>query len=351
MDISKIDKNLAVNTTIDKTDITWMDSSLSPFKVYGAVTCNPYTRMPLDIAKNINDGIYWLSKNTAGIRIKFRTNSPYIAIHCERNNGFKMPHMTDACQSGFDLYRITENNEQHFISMFMPPVDCGKGYDSVVNLSGIMTDYVINFPLYNDVDLLYIGVKEGSDFEEPCGYANEKPVVFYGSSITQGGCASRPGNCYQNFLSRKLNMDYINLGFSGSGKAEDIMIDYLASLDMSVFVSDYDYNAPNADHLRNTHYKMYKKIREKHPNIPYIILTKPDYHYYNSEDERRSVIIETYTKALAEGDKNVYFVDGSMLFADDEWQACTVDGCHPNDLGFYRFAKTLYPTLKIALKY
>ena len=294
MDISKIDKNLAVNTTIDKPDIVWMDSSLPPFKVYGAVTSNPYTRMPLDIAKSVNDGVYSLSKNTAGIRLKFRTNSSYVAIHCERNNGYKMPHMTDACQSGFDLYKISKNNEQYFIGMFMPPVDCGKGYDSVINLSGEMTDYVINFPLYADVDKLYIGVKEGCNFEEPCEYSNDKPVVFYGSSITQGGCASRPGNCYQNFLSRSLNMDYVNLGFSGCGKAEDAMLDYLASLEMSVFVSDYDHNAPNAEHLKNTHYKMYKKIREKHPEIPYIIISKPDYRYDSDNDKRRSLIIETF---------------------------------------------------------
>jgi len=351
MDISKIDKNLEVITTIDKDDIIWLDASLSPFKLYGAAGANPYIRMPLDIAKSINDGVLGLSKNTAGIRLKFRTNSPYIAIHCERNSVFKMPHITDAGQSGFDLYSVSPNKQQHFISMFMPPVDCGKGYDSLVAVTGNMTDYVINFPLYSSVDKLYIGVKEGSDFEEPIKYTNEKPVVFYGSSITQGGCASRPGNCYQNFLSRNLDMDYINLGFSGSGKAEDIMVDYLASLDMAVFVSDYDYNAPSADYLKDTHYKMYRKIRDKHPEIPYIILSKPDYRYNEENDKRRAVIMETFTRALTEGDKNVYFVDGASLFAGDEWEACTVDGCHPNDLGFYRFAKALYPTLKIALKY
>ena len=351
MDISKIDKNLEVKTTIDKSDILWLDASLSPFVLYGAAGTNPYIRMPLDIAKSVNDGIYGLSKNTAGLRLRFRTDSPYIAIHCERNNGFKMPHITDAGQSGFDLYSVSKINQQKYVATFMPPVDCGKGYDSLIDVSGEMTDYVINFPLYNDVDKLYIGVQENANFEEPAKYSNDKPVVFYGSSITQGGCASRPGNCYQNFLSRSLNIDYINLGFSGSGKAEDIMVEYLASLDMSVFVSDYDYNAPNAEYLKETHYKMYKKIREKHPDMPYIMISKPDYRYNEENDNRRVVIMETFTKALSEGDKNVYFIDGASLFADDEWDACTVDRCHPNDLGFYRFAKAIYPTIKMALKY
>lgn len=350
MDISLIDKNLKVETEFSKPDIVWLDSAHSPFTVYGAADISPYTRVPSALAPKISDGVWGLSRNTAGIRLRFKTNSPYIAIHCERNNETAFSHMTACGSSGFDLFSVSPaTRSQSYVHTFVPPVDNAKGYDAIYESGhGNMTEYILNFPLYNEVVRLLIGVSSEADFEEPQEYSNALPVVFYGSSITQGGCASRPGNCYQNFLSRMLDMDYINLGFSGSGRAEDLMVEYMAGLDMCAFVSDYDHNAPTAEHLENTHYKMYQKIREKHPDIPYIIVSKPDYAW---DIKRRCVIMKSYIRAINSGDRNVYFVDGASLLAGDEWDACTVDGCHPNDLGFYRFAKMLYPTLKTALKY
>lgn len=353
MDIGKIDKNLEVKTDIEKSDIVWLDAAKPPFKIYGAAELSPYVRVPQDLAPKISDGVWGLSRNTAGIRLRFKTNSPYIAIHCERNNRTEFSHMTMCGTSGFDLFSVSPHSgKQCFVGAFIPPFESSNGYDSVRDTGNTcMTDYVLNFPLYNDVTRLYIGVSCNSELAEPGKYLNSEPIVFYGSSITQGGCATRPGNAYQNFLSRMLDVDYINLGFSGSGKAEDLMVDYMAELGMCAFVSDYDHNAPNAEHLEKTHFKMYLKIREKHPDIPYIMLSKPDYNFNSWDDERRCIIMESFIKARKGGDDNVYFVDGASLLAGDEWQACTVDGCHPNDLGFYRFAKMLYPTLKTALKY
>lgn len=109
-------------------------------------------------------------------------------------------------------------------------------------------------------------------------YAVKKPVVYYGSSITQGACASRPGNCYESILSRRLDCDYINLGFSGSAKGEDAIVDYIIGLDMSVFVMDYDYNAPTPEHLEKTHSKMFKAIRAEHPTLPIIIMPRPKFY-------------------------------------------------------------------------
>ncbi len=351
MHISEFDKNLKVETTISKDDIIWLNAAETPFVVYGATGTDPYVRMPDEVAKAVSPGVHALSKNTAGIRIRLRTNSPYIAIHCEWNNLCHMPHMPISGSSGFDLYRYSNNN-QIYAGTFMPSPTSHKGYESLKELyTNKMTDYIINFPLYNGVTKLYIGVKNDAEFEAPAKYTNDLPVVFYGSSITQGGCAARPGNCYQNFLSRALNIDYVNLGFSGNGKAEDEMIEYLSNLEMSVFVSDYDHNAPTVEHLKNTHYKLYKGIREKHPDLPYIMFSKPDYHVGNTvDDERRNIIMKTFIKAKSEGDKNVYFVDGASLFQGDEWFACTVDGCHPTDLGFYRFAQALIPAFKTIFK-
>ena len=170
-------------------------------------------------------------------------------------------------------------------------------------------------------------------------------MVYYGSSITQGGCASRPGNIYQNILSRELNMDYFCMGFSGSAKVEKEIADYMAGLEMCAFVSDYDYNAPSVEHLERTHFALYEAIRNKNPELPYIMITLPS-KGINEAVSRRKIIMESYIKALDRGDKNVYFIDGGSLFAGDEYDNCTVDGCHPNDLGFYRMARGIMPILK-----
>ena len=176
----------------------------------------------------------------------------------------------------------------------------------------------------------------------------DKPIVFYGSSITQGGVASRPGNAYTAIASRRLCCDHINLGFSGSAKGESEIAEYIAGLDMKAFVYDYDHNAPNSEHLRLTHEKLYRRIRESHSDIPYIMISKPT--GYEHDRVRRAIIMDTYRNAVNDGDENVYFLDGATLFVGDEREACTVDGCHPNDLGFYRFAKALEPILKACLK-
>jgi hypothetical protein len=182
-------------------------------------------------------------------------------------------------------------------------------------------------------------------------YRDLSPIVYYGSSITQGACASRPGNIYQNIICRRNNIDYVNLGFSGSGFAEDTMVDYLCGLEMSAFVCDYDHNAPNVSHLEATHRKMYEKIRAAHPELPYIMISRVDFdcEYYENI-KRRDVIIDTYRYARATKDKNVYFIDGASVFRGPYQDLCTTDGCHPTDLGFYRMAMGMLPTLKKILK-
>ena len=149
---------------------------------------------------------------------------------------------------GFDLYKEM-GGQQSFVGAYIPPLNSENGFAGIVytkNLTGRNVNYVLNFPTYNPVAKLYIGIKEGSRTETPDKYINKKPVVFYGSSITQGGCASRPGNIYQNFLSRALNVDYLCLGFSGNAKGEKEIAEYMAKLHMCAFVSDYDHNAPDS---------------------------------------------------------------------------------------------------------
>jgi len=346
MDISKIDKNFAVESDLNLEGLKWHNAAEAPVKIYGATSVNPYCRMPAEVAKTVSPGVAALAFNTAGIRARFRTDSPYIAINVKWEYFSPMNHMPASGSSGFDIYKVN-GTEQFYCATYVPPYGPATGYEGVYRTDGKMHEYLLNFPLYNRVSELYIGIKEGSTLEAGGEYSNEKPVVFYGSSITQGGCADRPGVCYQNFLSRALDMDYVNLGFSGCAKGEDTMIEYLAGLDMSVFVCDYDHNAPNAEHLKATHYPLYKRVREKHPDIPYVIINKPS---CERDGVRTAVCFETYSKAIEEGDKNVYFIDGTSFFAGDEADACSVDGCHPNALGFYRMAQGMLPTLRKVLK-
>ena len=345
LDISKIDTNFAVNGRLDLEDVCWFDVRRDPFRIYGLYNAREektFCRLPRAVAEATSIGVLELYANTAGGRVRFRTDSPYLAIRAEFPSVLRMAHMPLTGSAGFDLYRIRDGR-QSYINSFVPPSDIQNGYESVIPLEGNkMEEYLINFPLYNNVDNLFVGIQKGAKLCEGDSYRNEKPVVFYGSSITQGGCASRPGNCYQNFISRQWNLDYINLGFSGSGRAEDAIVEYMAGMEMSLFVSDYDYNAPDPDYLQKTHQKMYQKIREKQPDLPYVMVSKPNPERSPLDSlKRRRIVFETFTYAMEQGDQNVYFIDGPELFGGLERDACTVDSTHPNDLGFYRMGDVI----------
>ena len=147
-----------------------------------------------------------------------------------------------------------------------------------------------------------------------------------------------------------LDTDVLNLGFSGNAKGEQSMANYLASLSPSVYVIDYDHNAPTVEHLRNTHYRLYETIRAAHPNTPYVMVTKPDFikaRDNTDESKRRAVIHKNFMKGIENGDKNLYFIDGESFFSGyADGGDCTVDGCHPTDLGFYFMAERIGFTIK-----
>jgi len=357
MGLDKIDRNLLVSTEVEEKDVVFYDVRKEPFRIYGLY--NPknepvFKRLPSDVAKNTSEGVFELHTNTAGARVRFRTDSEYIAISVKTNGICIMPHMTLAGSAGLDLY-IKEESNYVCAKTFMP---CKWGSASLVKaeenggFGGVhhfgnneMKEVILNLSLYNNVESLFVGVQEGAQIFEAEPYKYDKPIVCYGSSITQGGCASRPGNAYSNILSRMLDADVYNLGFSGSAEGEDAIADYIAGLDMKVFIYDYDYNAPSDEHLKNTHEKMFKKIREKNPGLPVIMVSRPDYHYSEKREIRREIIKTTYQNALSAGDKNVYFVNGSEFFSGYGNDA-TVDNTHPNDLGFMLMAKKLYDVLK-----
>ena len=345
MRIDEIDKNLKVEKALGLEDIVFIDVRRDPFSVYGLYDYKNqpvFRRLPEDVAKATNPGVYGLHIHTAGGRVRFSTDSPYIAIRCKMQSITHMPHMPLIGMSGFDLYEHKFGVDT-YIRSFMPSWDMKDGYESVQHIynDGQMHDYTIHFPLYNDVISLEIGLREGSALTGGVKYADIKPVVYYGSSITQGGCASRPGNAYQNIISARRNIDHINLGFSGSARGEDAIVDYMATLDMSVFVCDYDHNAPSAEHLEATHEKLYRKIRDKNPDLPIIFVTKPDNLYTDDAALRREIVYKTYRKAYAENPRRAAYIDGCSLFSAEYRDCCTVDTCHPNDIGFLCMAEVI----------
>lgn len=351
--IAELDKNLKVSHTLEnavKECFDFFDPEQAPFKIYGVFRDgDSFARIPEKLAKEVSEGVYALNRCTAGGRIRFVTDSPRIALIVKAPANGGMAHIAYTGVCGFDLYGSYEEDMRYF-GTFISPLGFQGGYEGVVNLpSKEKRTISINMPLYNGVEKVYVGIEKGCVLEA-AEELIQPPVVYYGSSITQGGCASKPGDCYQAILHRNLKTDYINLGFSGNAKAEDNMMDYIASLDMSVFVYDYDHNAPTYEHLEATHYKGYKKVRDAHPDIPIIFMSRPKYYKAETEHQRNDLIKQNYAKAVSEGDNNVFFIDGRELIPEEVYHYALVDNCHPTDLGFFYMAKRIEPVLKLFIK-
>ena len=200
----------------------------------------------------------------------------------------------------------------------------------------------INLPLYNNVKKLYIGLQKDATVGAEKPYEITTPVIFYGASKTQGGYVSRAGNAHPAILSRRLGFDFMNLGFAGGAKGDDAVIDYIAALSMSAFVCDYEKDV-SVEEYRETHKKMYEKIRKSHPDTPYVIATATEPDIFADEAtkaEKKAIALDTYRHALSLGDKNVYLADGDALFKNGSFIDCyTVDGVNITDSASARLAQ------------
>ena len=347
MKISELDKNMKIDSNIAEPGIVFRHMDEEPFEVLGVTRYQDhYIRMAADVAKSLKTGVYDLAQHTSGGRVRFMTDSEYIALSCKVPQSNNMYHATRAMQSGFDLYAdgifryVLASHEGDHIHKYEGIVHFGERK---------MREIVINMPLYNSVNDLYIGLE--GDCKVCACKPYEKKMVFYGSSITQGGCASRPGNCYTSIVAREKGWDYLNLGFSGNAKGETVMAEYIANLSMDLFVMDYDHNAPNVEHLKNTHKTFFDIVRKKRPDLPILILTMPDHLRSDDAHLRTAVVYDTYLQAKESGDKNVYFISGSEMIGKYGYDNCFVDGCHPTDMGFFRMAEAVLNQLdRIGLK-
>lgn len=343
-----VDKNMIVNTTIGDVDVVWHDVRQAPFKIHGLYKPETepfFYRLPLDVAAATSEGVDKLNQESAGGRVRFSTDSPYIAIRAKYRGVGRSSHLTLVSTAGFDLY-IDGELGSRFVKEFRMPYDMVDEYEQIIYLDkGVMRSFTINMPVHSVVESLEIGLKPDAVIKEAKPYRDIKPMIFYGSSIVHGTAASRPGNIYPSIISRDLNIDHRNIGFSGQAKGEPVLAQWMATLPMSVFVCDYDHNAPTVEHLEQTHYPMYEIIREKNPNLPYIMITRPNYWtaFTNREEvlARRDVVMSSYLKARRNGDKNVWFIDGMSFFEDARQNEYVLDGIHPQDAGFMRMAESI----------
>ena len=371
MNLSEIDKSMAFRV-IDRSDVEWYSALQTPFSLHGVNYSEDehcYRRMNKEIAhdKELSESIPYLSRCTAGGRLRFKTNSPYVALRCAVPNIDIIATMSLVASMGFTMY-VDGSFSGNFTPIWaniLNPVDGEPAkngwewneerntvtFEGILNVKGEGKHQIdIYFPLYGGVKDLYIGVKEGSEILPPRKYSTEGKVIFYGSSITQGGYASHPGNDYTSLVCRWLDVDFVNLGFAGSAISQPKLMKYIASLNPDVFVFDYDHNAGDPEFLEKTHLPGYKAFRSVCKTAHIIFVTKPDCDYDEHASERQKIIYKTYQTAIAEGDTAVSYINGRELFGEEDRELCTVDMCHPNDLGFYRMAKTIKPVLEKQLK-
>lgn len=347
-----LDKNMVVTTDFGDTQVAWYDVRKAPFVLHGLY--KPQTepffhRMPDNVAEATSPSVALLQRESAGGRVRFSTNSPFIAIRAKYLAVGRSPHIPLVSNAGFDLYRDGAFG-QEYVREFRMPYDMTDSYQQKIDLPDAEEHfYTVNFPIHSVVETLEIGIAPGSSLGGEKPYLDAKPIIFYGSSIVHSTACCRPGLSYENVVCRALNMDYVNLGFSGHAMGEQAIAEWMGGLDMSVFVCDYDHNAPTVEHLEATHFPMYETIRRKNPTVPYIMITRPNYWTAtNGEDvlKRRDVVMASYLKARTAGDRNVYFIDGMSFFADEHMYDCIMDHVHPNDLGFVRMGDVIAANIR-----
>ena len=353
MELEMVDKNF-ITKKDNLEDIKYINIKDYPILVYGVFyneKLNRYERMDNEIANNISGHLSFLNGCTSGGRIRFKTNSNRITLKVILGQVWGLSCYSKKHSVSFSLY---VNNR--FYKLFSPDKSWNQqdnsSYESTISFDdNKMKNIDIYFPLYTFIKDVFIGVKEKSVIKKPIAYEHRKPIVFYGSSTTQGGCASRPGNSYDALLSQSLKFDYVNLGFSGNCKAEKVMAEYISKMDMSIFIFDYDYNAETVEELKANHESFYKIIRKAKPNLPIVLMPKPNSEpNYQIWKQREEVIKDTYRNAIKNGDNNIYYLSHKCLYSGFASSSHTIDGCHPNDLGYYLIAKELKPLLKKILK-
>ncbi len=301
-------------------------------------------RLPLRLKDALPPAVWNLGLSPSGGRIRLRTNSTRLAIRLEYPSPPNMANMHAFGQTGVDLYL-----DGVYRSTATAPKDAASGktveHVFVEGLPRVTRDVLLYLPLYKPVDVLGVQLDADAEISPARRFAASKPVVFYGTSITQGGCASRPGMSYQAILSRRLNLDFVNLGFSGNGKGEPVVAGMTAEIDASAFVLDFAGNNPTVESLKEVYEPFLAAVRSKHPSTPIVAITPLAKAREDARTaEMRLHIRDVVTAKIAAGDKLLTLVDGLTLLGPNQLDGL-VDGAHPNDLGFQWMADGLAPRI------
>ena len=323
-----------------------------PIKVFGIPHFEKHKtlhRLPDELIEKIT-GLSFLGRRPMGARLGFRTDSEKVKIKIEFETlSVDIGMSIYACQSAFVF--VGQRQSSRFLGLANPDNYESKVLEKTFKKSKVMEDVTVYLPRNEIIKNVWISVDDSAAIEEPTPYKYSKPILFYGSSITEGGIACNVCNGYNAVISRHLDADYYNLGFSGSAKGEIPMAEFISTIDMSIFVYDYDHNAPTVEHLKNTHEPFFKVIRKNHPTLPIVMMSRPCANYGEDEYARKAVVASTYENAIKEGDKNVYLIDSELFFKDDpDKELCFIDTVHPNDLGFYKMVQVIEPVIKNILE-
>jgi lysophospholipase L1-like esterase len=314
-----------------------------------------YDRLPARAEKSVRKPVWDLSRNSAGLQLRFITDASEIVVKYSIAGGFQMPHMPATGVSGIDLYAKDERNNWVWAA--------GKYSfgDTIVyrfnNLSPVKREYFLYLPLYNTVKWLQIGVPNANVFTS-LPAKKKKPIVVYGTSIAQGACASRPGLAWTNILSRRLNQPVINLGFSGNGRLEPEVVQLLTEIDAKIYVLDCLPNltsvSVSTDELKRRIVNALVQIRSKRPFTP-ILFTEHDGYSdgainpvrYKEYSDANRALAQMFDSLSAKGFQHIYLLKKQMIGQDIETM---VDGTHPNDIGMMRYADAYEKKLKKIFK-
>ena len=352
--IEKLDPNIAAKDTSG--EWLWYDAQKLTVEGKGwSDTDRFYDRLPARAKGAVPDPVWSLSRHSAGFCVRFVTDAPKISARWKvLNDSLAMPHMPATGVSGLDLY-VNDNGVWRWIGNGRPS---GQSTEAVL-AQGIPAgahEYLLYLPLYNGTDSLEIGVAPTAALSKaparPAG--KDKPVIFYGTSITQGGCASRPGMAHTAILGRRLDCPVINLGFSGNGKLDAELGKLLAEVDAAAYVLDCAPNMPPEMITERTE-PFVTALRAARPDTPIVLVENIAYQAgaflpgaKASYTDKNTALRAAHERLTEKGVQGLSYVAGEALLGSDG--EATVDGTHPSDLGFQRIADALEPALRKALE-
>ena len=318
------------------------------FLIEGTIVPNhlkesPYDRLPASYKEIVRTPVWDLSKSSAGISIRFSTNTSNLKIKWEVLNNFSMDHMPDTGIKGVDLY-FRNGQKWQYLNTGRPQGLINK-YTLIENMNKEMREFKIFLPLYDGVKNIEIGIDSSSIITKPTK-SKRKPIIFYGTSITQGGCASRPGMAHTNIISRKLDVDVVNFGFSGNGRMEQPIAEIISSVEPSLYIIECMPNMVKPEFIIERTIPLVNTLREKNPNTPIIFvdLFKSPITLLNSKAKSENEAMDNalkveFNEMIENGYKNIYLIE-TLKLADSDHEG-TVDSIHFTDLGFLRYADFL----------